>query len=1606
MSTVSRHESIAVEFRSDGDAPALELPHSAGATPFSSLSSIQRSPLALARILRIGVGLASTLEDLHASGNVHGALQPKQVEIVGESGVRLRASPVDDGPGLESRSIGSGRSLGYIAPEQVHGGTRTIDARTDLYATGCILYELLTGVLPFPDDDPHSCLHGHIARRPLAAHERSTGVPRGVSAIVDKLLSKAAEDRYQTAGGLRRDLDRCLYALESTGRIDQFVLADSDVAVYLHVPDRLYGRAGTVSALLDGFYRVLRTGRRELIFVSGASGVGKTAAVRAFSHQLPPGRSLFAAGKFERGQAGIPYRTLALGLGGLVEQMLLGSDGSSEGVDQLRDAVAESAPLMVGLIPQLAAVVGSRPPGVDYPATELQPRFWAALKRLIRVFALDNRPVVLFLDDLQWADLATLALLTKIARDEDVRNVLIVGSYRDAEVQESGALSAVRGAWREAGMDPLDLRLEPLHLEDIASLLSDSLQSTWSTVQPLAALILDQTSGNAFMVRHLLRQLSTDGLLARSADSGQWRWDVVKIGGQSYGANAGDVLSTNVRAVGATSLSALQVLACLGNSSAADLISRAIGQEVPEVRAALEPAVAKGLVTVRGGVYSFLHDRMRETVYQTVPTGSLPTLHARIGMNLAGDRVWTEEDEEVFEVVTQLNRGAAMLKGEKSPWLARLNAAAGARARKTGAYGPALGYFEAAGEAIGSARGHEDRSLGFTVELRRAECEFLLGSIAEAEERLAKLAAGTADLADAGKIAWTRITLDTAAGRFNRAIDTALAYLQRFGVKWSARPSRADLDREFEPIAKVIAKGAIESLIDLPVNTHEESKAALDVLAATLPPAFFTDNTLVCLILCRMVNLSLERGASAASSLAYAYLGMVLGPFFDNYEAGYRFGRLGLALALDHGFDLYAARVSMCFGAHVLPFTQPLEGALPHLRRAFAAADRAGDLTYAGFSACTTATNLLAAGTHLAVFQREAESKLAYVRRARFGLIEDIITTQLQLARSLAGVSPDAMSLEDSTFSEKRFEKHLSEDPQLVIATCWYWIRKAQHRVFVGDHAAALDASIRAEPLLWTTGGHFEFVEFHVFSALARTLAWDHASEAERPELRATAERLHSQIRVWERNCASTFAHRAALVAGELARISGDQIGALRCFEKAAREAGDCDLLGALALERAGHVCAIQGLGHMSSNYRWRAREAYRRCGAEGMVRKLTDRESEAWRDQLPQEPDREAVALGDADLSAVVRSFEALTEEAVVDTLVRKLMIIALQYAGAERGLLIMQPDADPVVKAEARTGEEGVDVRIASSMASASDLPLSVLSAVVSAREAIKISDAVASHAFYGDPYFSERKVRSVLCLPLIRQKRVTGVLFLENGMLPNVFDGARIAVLKIMASQAAIALENALLGEKEALLKEVHHRVKNNLQLVSSLLNLQAAQIPDPKVAELFNDSRNRVRAMALVHENLYRAGNFSSVAMADHVRALCAHLMRAYGGLAQNVRLEVQAGTEIRLDVDRAVSCGLIINELVSNALKHAFPSGGPGLISVGLSLKSGRHCILSISDDGVGLQSAIESDGGKTLGLQLVYDLAAQLEGAVDCYYNNGTFFSVTFPLSRTWDLKH
>jgi PAS domain S-box-containing protein len=1374
-----------------------------GGEPLDQLLS---GPMELSSFLRIAIGLATTLSGLHKSGLIHKDVKPTNVLFDSATGdIRLMGFGIASRLPRERQALKPPEfiagTLPYMAPEQTGRMNRSVDSRSDLYALGITLYEMLTGSLPFTASDPMEWVHCHIAKQPVPPGDRAQSIPGPVSKIILKLLAKIPEERYQTAAGVGSDLRRCLKDLDRERGVNDFALGEHDRPDYLQIPEKLYGREREIEALLGSFDRIVNGGASELVLVSGYSGIGKSSVVNELQPVLVPRGGLFASGKFDQYKRDIPYSTLAQAFQTLIRQLLTKSETElDKWRDALRDALDQNGQLIVDLVPELKLVIGDQPPVSEVSAQDAQRRFQLVIRRFIGVFARREHPLALFLDDLQWLDTATLDLLEDLLTRSELRHLMLIGAYRDNDVDAAHPLMRKLEAIKSAGGKVKVVTLAPLAEEHLGQLLADALRCEPERSAPLAQLVHEKTGGNPFFTIQFISSLAEEKMLTFDHDAAGWFWDLNRIHAKGFTDNVVDLMIAKLIRLPVQTQTALQQMACLGNLAATATLSIVLEMPQDQVDAALWESVRQGLVEQLDDSYKFIHDRVQEAAYSLIPEASRAEEHLRIGWLLAARTPPEKREETVFDIVNHLNRGVAVITSrEERENLADLNLIAGKRAKASAAYVSALKYLISGARLLGDDCWERRRDLIFALELERAECELLTGELVASDERLTALSNRAANIVERAAVVYLHLDACTERLQFDRAVAVALDFLRHVGFECSPHPTEDEVRREYEQIWSQLGSRAIEDVIDLPRMSDPESLAAVEVLTRMIVATGLTDENLSCLTICRAVNLSLERGNCDASCVAYVMLGRDAIRRFRDYKRAFRFGQVGVDLIEDRGLERVQARAYVCFAYFIAPWMKHVRTSINVSRRAFDAASEAGDLTYAAYAALCLNSDLLAVGDPLSDVHREAELCLALAQKVGLSGITDQIIPQITLIRTLRGLTPRFGSFNSGEFEELPFERLLADNPYLRLHECWYWVRKTQARYFAGDYKDALDASSKAQRLLWITPAMVEEAEYHFYSALCRAASCDSTTPDERVQHLEALAAHHRQLEIWAENCPENFENRAALVGAEIARIENRDLDAMRLYEKAIHSSLTNGFVHneALAYERASAFYRARGFDQFAETYLRNARSCYASWGADGKVRQLDRLYPGLKQEQpLPGPTSTITARIEGLDLETVIQVSQAVSSEIVLEKLFDTVMRKAMEHAGAERGFLIIPRGDQLQIEAESRTSGNDVIVSLGDASAAAVAMPESILRYVMRTHESVILDDASSANPFSADPYFLQNRVRSILCLPLLNQAKVSGILYLENNLAPRVFSSDRITVLRVLVSQAAISLENTRL------------------------------------------------------------------------------------------------------------------------------------------------------------------------------------------------------------------
>jgi PAS domain S-box-containing protein len=1382
-----------------------------------SLAQVVGQPMELARCLRIAIGLTTALRQVHERGLIHKDVKPANVLVnsatgqVWLTGFGIASRLPRERQPREPPELIAG-TLAYMAPEQTGRMNRSVDSRSDLYSLGVTVYEMLTGTLPFMASNPIEWVYCHVARQPVPPAQRLKDLPAPVSAIVLKLLAKAAEDRYQTAAGVEGDLRRCLAQWKRQRRIEAFPPGEHDTPGRLLVPEKLYGRAREINHLVAAFDRVVAGAAPEFVLVSGYAGIGKSSVVSELHKVLVPPRGLFAAGKFDQYKRDIPYATLAQAFQSLVRRLLARTEGEFQRLrDDLQQALDPNGSLIVELIPEVKLLLGAQPPVPDLPLEDAHNRFQLVFRRFINVFARPEHPLALFLDDLQWLDAATLGLLEHLLTQSDVRHLLLVGAYRDNEVSPSHPLLRTVDAIRNAGARVQEIELAPLGLDDIGQLVADAMRCKPERVRPLAQLVQEKTGGNPFFAIHFLTALAEEGLLAFDPTIRGWQWNIDRIRARNYTDNVVDLMAAKLKRLSSTSQEALKQLACLGDVVPAAKLALVQGTTEEASHSAFWEAVHAGLIFREGSAYKFLHDRIRQAAYSLIPAEQRAEVHLRIGRALLASMTADELAEHLFDVANQFDRAAErLIDRDEKVHVATIDLRAGRKAKASAAYASARTYFSAGMALLHESDWDGQYDLMFSLRLDRVQCELLIGNFDEAEQSMAELLPRGVSKVDQAAVYHLKVQFHVMKSENQQAVATALKCLRLFGIDLPAHPTWEQVQAEYEKTWQTLDGRSIESLIDLPLMTDPELQAAMQVLSAVAPPARFTDFHLFCLLPCRMATISMQHGTSGASAHAFGNWGSNLGPVFHRYRDAYRFAKLACDLVEKHGFVAYHAQVNYSMGT-IAFWTHPIGTAIDFMEATFRAGMETGNLTYACYGMLQSVTGLLLRNDPLDAVWLESDRGLDFVRQAKLRDVADAIVSQQRFIATMQGRTANFSTFNDAQFEEAAFEAQLTVE-RTATMVCLYWIIKLKARFLSGDYAEALAAADKAKVLLWATTTWIQLLDYFYYTALTVAALYEDASADQRQGWGELLTAHQEQLREWADNYPPTFADKHALVAAEIARLEGRDADAMHLYEQAIRSANETGFVQneGMAYEVAARFYATRGFESIASAYLRHARYCYLRWGADGKVRQL---------DRLhprlaTAERHRPTATIGspvqEVDVATVVKASQALSGEIVLPKLIERLMTIALENAGADRGLLILPTEDDYSIQAEALATGDRVEVVPCQTSIAGSGCPESLVRYVIRSHESVILDDASMPNPFSEDDYLRGRQTKSILCLPLIKQGRLTGLLYLENTLTSYAFPPDRIAVLELLAAQAAISLENTRLysdlQEREAKIRRL--------------------------------------------------------------------------------------------------------------------------------------------------------------------------------------------------------
>ncbi len=1365
-------------------------------------SVLTRHKLELPLCLRLGLQLAQILGALHGAQLVHRDVRPANMMLLaGEkiclldlSLASLEAAAPDTAP------VGD---WAYISPEQTGRMNRAVDRRTDFYSLGVMLYRMLTGQLPCQGADALEWAHCHLASVPRAPSVLDPSIPPMLSAIVLKLLEKMPEDRYQSAPGVQADLERVLAQWGAQGEAANFTLGVHDMNdEHFQIPCKLIGREQELQQLLACHDAMVTSGRAALTLVSGSAGVGKSALVHALRRPILERHGFFISGKFDQYQREIPYDTMTQAFRELVQHILVENEaGVAVWRQQIQAAIGANAQLIIDVLPQVELIIGPQPPLPRLAPAEARNRFRMVFQRFIGVFAQAAHPLTLLLDDLQWADAASLELVRDLVSDPDRRFLLVIGACRDEEAGAGRPLSALLDALRKEGAAITHIALAPLPEAALGSFIGEMLHCERAAAEPLVRLVYQKTGGNPFFVIQFMSALADEGMVAFDASTRSWRWDLDRISAKGYTDNVAELMIGKLARLPPPVRETLQLLACLGSAAPKATLVMLSGQAEADTEAALSAAVRAGLVSQAQGIIRFLHDRLQEAAYMSLPAASRQALHLRIGRRLMAGKAQRQIEDAVFSIVDQFNRGADGIVDEgENALLCRLNVLAGMKAKAAVALDAARCFLDRALALMPADMWQAQYQDALELSLALSECEYLAGNFPRATQLADLVLARAQSRRDSARVYLLRIALYQVAGRLDDAVASMVEGARLFDVAFPTAEAEieAAIEAEVSAISDFLQGRRIADLTDVPPLANADMGMALALLVEAIPAAYMVRPAYFSLIIARAVRLSLRYGHNEDSCFAYSAYGILLISRRRDIASALAFSDMALRLCqqLDG-----RRRKGRLIATHAIAYSLLRESMAeigPMLDQAFFASLEVGDLVYASYITMVYFWLALQQGGTLDEVLQTARKHAELARDSHNDAVVQTLRFQQQLVANLKGQTRAPASLDDDDFDEAAclamFEK----------ASFGFGLQNAhiirQVSAFIhGDHARALASAQEAALNSHESGNLILFDSVHhFFFGLTLAALYPQASSARQREYAAMLADELDRHALWAKSSPQNFLDRQALLGAEIARIEERPGDAGPLYEQAIRSAHENGFVQdeAIAFELASAFYRARGLDLIAQTYLREARAAYARWGADGKVAQLDADYPELRAQAVP----GQATPAGDLerlDLLSVMKASQAISGQIMLVELVDTLMHIVLENAGAQSGYLLLVRAGELMLAADARVDQQEVQVhQHLGSTALAAPLPASIVNYVRRSLEQVLLPDVAQPNRFAGDPYFSGRQPKSVLCLPILRQEALIGMLYLESDLVTHAFTPERVAVLQLLASQAAISLENASL------------------------------------------------------------------------------------------------------------------------------------------------------------------------------------------------------------------
>ncbi|MFH2059227.1 MAG: AAA family ATPase [Pseudomonadota bacterium] len=1394
--------------------------------------AIKNETFDIKSFLITGIKLSETLGTLHKRNIIHKDIKPQNIIINKESGqvkitdFGIASVLTHENDEIFNQEVIKG-TLAYMSPEQTGRMNREVDYRTDLYSLGITFYEMLTGILPFRFNDPLEIMHAHIAREPVSPIKLNSSIPQIVSEIIMKLLSKMAEDRYQNGFGLMADLKECLKRLDEKGLIDKFEHSRKDIPIKFQIPQLLVGREKEIDILMSSFEQVAASLEEfvpsQMMLVSGNPGIGKSALINEIHRPILAKKGYFISGKYDQFRSDVPYSAIVQAFQGLVSQILTeGEDRISVWKKTLQKAFGTIGKIILDVIPMVSLITGEQPDAPELAGEASMNRFNYAFKKFVAALAQKDHPLVLFLDDLQWADPASLKLIEILITDPEVSSFFVIGAYRSNEVDESHRFARTLERIKNAKVSVATISLKPLNETDVNILISSFMRCDKEISLPLAKIIHKKTGGNPFFVNMFIKTLYEKNLIELDFEHG-WRWEIENIKRIPLTDNVVDILVKEITSLPENTQAILKICACIGNRFDLQTISHISGKSIGEVLAVFSIAIEKGFVYLSGDIYRFQHDHIQAAIYTLLPKNEKEALHYRIGKFLLKNSSEEELQEKIIYIIDQLNACRSLVASpEEGQRFAELNLRAGQKARTSAAYESALAYFKIGIDLFENHCWESNYDLSLSLHTEAAEASYLNTQYDEFKYFSEIVLNNAKTLLDKIKIYELQILVCMAENKPLEAIQIGTNTLKMLGIRFPAKPHIFHILFGLLKTKFKLRNKSKDELADMPKMKDPVFLAALHIMSSVGSSAYYASPNLLPLIVFKSILLSIKHGNPSQMPYFYAAYGFILSSIGD-IDQGYEFGKFSIQLLDKLDARDQFSRTHLVMNTFIRHWKEHIQNSIKPLVLSSEAGFETGDIEFACINLNAYSNYSFFSGSELSVLETTVTKYSAIISQLKQKLAFNSSIVYLETIRILLGKDEYSSQMTGSACNEEKLLPLLMDSGDKANLAFLY-IHKMVLNYFFDDYQPGFNNSKIAKKYFGAAKGRFHVVIFNFFDSLLRIALYSHSSN--KKNIIKQVIRNQKKLKKWAHYAPMNHLHKYNLIEAELARVKGESEKAIQYYRLSIQGARENNFIQeeGLANEIAARFWLDQEIDDYAKVHMNEAHRCYKKWGAHAKVNHLEKKYPELFEKKSDKDPSDETEFKTDSattgstttqtiDIATILKTSQHLSSEIDLGKLLEQIMKLSIENAGAQKGCLILENENDNKLYIEASGGINEPIITLQSILVDISDnLPLSIVNYVHKIKENIVLHDTRSDERFMQDPYVIKNKSQSILCSPIRHKGRMSGILYLENNLITNAFTPERLKILQIFSTQAAISIRIAYQSKELSIANKELLQAKN--------------------------------------------------------------------------------------------------------------------------------------------------------------------------------------------------